>query len=128
MEFNLAIKSISNSSSPDLNGFKSSFYVACWDIIKEAMLEASKVFFSGGHLSKFYTSSYMVLIPKVKDHLRFDKFRSISMCSIVYKILSKIIFNVLMSYLNLIISPEQGAFLSGRSIFDSITLALKMVH
>lgn len=41
---------------------------------------------------------------------------------------SKIIVGRLKSFLNKIIFLEQGDFFFGRSIFENITLAQKMVH
>lgn len=64
----------------------------------------------------------------MKDPSSFDKFRPINLCSVIYNIFSKIIVNRLMGCLYCIISPKQEAFLQGRSIFDSITMAQEMVH
>lgn len=128
MELKLALNSILTDSSPKSNAFGSSFYVACRDFIKEDLMEAAKEFFSGVALPKFYTSSYVFLIPKVMDPTSFDKFRSICLCSVVYKIFSKIIIRRLTSCLNRIISLEQGAFILGRSIFENITLVQEMIH
>lgn len=94
---------------------------------QDDLLETAREIFCGGHLCRFYTTSYIVLIPKVKSPLSFDKLRSISMCSVVYKI-SKIIVNKFMSCLYRIISPEQESFLLGRSIFDNITMASEKIH
>ncbi|XP_042964656.1 uncharacterized protein LOC122298876 [Carya illinoinensis] len=58
----------------------------------------------------------------------FDKFRPISLCSVVYKVFSKILVRRLSPILNRIISSEQGAFLPGRSIFENISLAQEMIH
>lgn len=88
MELKHAINSILNSSSLSPDRFGSDFYVTCWGIMKEDLLEAVKEFFRGGALSRFYTSSFIVLILKVKELLSFNKCRPISLCSVVYKILS----------------------------------------
>lgn len=50
-------------------------------------------FFQVTPLLRFYSASYIVLIPKVQDPKSFDKFRPISVCNVAYKILSKIIVN-----------------------------------
>lgn len=128
LELSTTLKTISSSSSLGLDGFRSIFYISCWDIVKNDLLEVARDFFIGYKFPKFYTSFYIVLIPKVKNLLSFDKFRPINLCLVVYKIFSKIIVSQLTSHLNCIISLEQEGFLLGRSIFDNITIVYKMVH
>lgn len=91
--------------------------------MKDELLEEATNFFNGSPIPRFFTLSYIVLITKVKVPNGFDKFQPISLCSVAYKIFSKIILDTLTNYLTIIISQEQGAFLPGRSIFDNITLA-----
>lgn len=58
----------------------------------------------------------------------FDKFRPIILCSVFYKIFSKIIVNRLIGFLSRLILLEHGAFIPGRSIFENISLTQEMVH
>lgn len=51
------------------------------------------------YLPKFFTASYLVLIPKVDSLIGFDKFRPISLYSVFYTLCSKIIVNRLTSLL-----------------------------
>ncbi|XP_035540216.1 uncharacterized protein LOC118344205 [Juglans regia] len=70
----------------------------------------------------------LLLLPKVDVPTGFDKFRPISLCSVFYKICSKILINRLTSLLPSMISLEQGAFVSGCSIFENISLMKELVH
>lgn len=90
-ELETAVKVIPRESSTGPDGFGSRFFLACWDFIKQDLLEAAKEFFIGACLPRFFTSSYIVLILKVQDPNSFEKFKLISLCSIAYKIFSKII-------------------------------------
>lgn len=96
--------------------------------MKEDVLEVVQDFIQGASFIRFYASSFIVLLPKVKDPQSFDKFFPISLCYVAYKICSKLIVKRLTSILPQLISPELGAFILGRSIFEIITLAHKMVH
>lgn len=127
-ELEIAIKSIPKDSSPRPNGFGSRFYIACWDFIKEDLLKAAKELVKLLRFFFFLTIYFGVLISKLKDLTSFEKIRRISLCSVAYKMFSKIIVGRLIQYLNRIISPEQGGFLPSISIFENITLVQEIVH
>ncbi|XP_042954601.1 uncharacterized protein LOC122291014 [Carya illinoinensis] len=127
-EVKAAVFSIPKHSFPGPDGFGSSFYMFCWEIVKEDVIEAARDFFSGASLLRFYSSSYIVLIPKVPDPKSFDTFRPISLCFVAYKKFLKILVNRLTSLLPKIILQEQRVFISGRSIFENITLVQEMVQ
>ncbi|XP_042987198.1 uncharacterized protein LOC122315388 [Carya illinoinensis] len=123
-----ALFTIPIDSSPMPDDFGSSFFRVYWNFVKDDVFEAIVEFFHTHMLPKSYTTSYIVLIPKVDKHSGFDKFQPISFCSVVYKICSKIIVNRMTSLHSKIISKEQRAFIPGRSIFENINLTQKMVH
>lgn len=127
-EVKQAVFSIPKESSPGPNGFGSEFYISCWDIVKHDVIEAARDFFRGTPLTRFYSSSFIVLFPKVPNPYSFDKFRPISLCSVAYKIFSKIMVSRLTVVVDKLVSHEQGAFIPGRSIFENITLTQEMVH
>ncbi|GLT55053.1 hypothetical protein SLA2020_282060 [Shorea laevis] len=110
-----ALFDIPINSSPGPDGFTFGFFQHCWDFIQHDLVEAVRNFFEGTELPRYYTASFLVLIPKMPDPCSFDKFRPISLCSVVYKICSKLIVNRLSAILCRLVSEEQGAFLPGRN-------------
>ena len=48
---------------------------------------------------------------------------SISLCNVIYKVISKILVNRLKPLMNDLIIPYQNAFIKGRSITDDILIA-----
>ncbi|KAF5477346.1 hypothetical protein F2P56_003995, partial [Juglans regia] len=127
-EIKKASWSISANSGLGLDGFSACFFMMAWDIVKENMLEMIEDFFAGHSLTTFFRATNLVLILKVDKPLGFGQFRLISLCSIVYKIMSKIMVFRLALILDKIISPEQASFIPGRSIFENISFAQELVQ
>lgn len=70
----------------------------------------------------------IVLMPKVCRPENTKDRRPISLCNVVYKLISKAVANRLKRTLPEIISPSQSAFVSGCLIIDNILIAYEMTH
>ena len=92
--------------------------------ITEAVLSS----LNSGSLLKSINHTFISLILKVKNPERVTEFRPISLCNVIYKIISKVIANMLKPLLNSIISKTQSAFIAGRLITDNVLIAFELLH
>ncbi|KAL9664220.1 hypothetical protein QQ045_019619 [Rhodiola kirilowii] len=126
-EVRAAVTGMNPTSSPGPDGFTGKFLYSCWLIVKNDLTEAVRSFFVGIQIPKLISSAHIILLPKIKNAVSFDKVRSISLCNFIHKVFSKILNDRLKAYLPKLISREQSGFVEGRNIHESIGLAHDIV-
>lgn len=114
------------ASGPD--GIPVRFYQRNWGVLKDDIVRAVKDFFLSRIMPEGVNDTAIVLIPKVDQPMKLKDFRPISLCNVLYKVVSKCLVNRLRPLLDELVSQSQSAFVPGRMITDNALLAFECFH
>ncbi|KAK6779812.1 hypothetical protein RDI58_021996 [Solanum bulbocastanum] len=120
--------SIDPDSAPGPDGLSGKFYQSAWQIIANDIHAAIISFFQGATLSKIFSHTCIVMLPKVNSPQDFTDFRPISLCNTSSKIIAELINTRLSEILPNIISQNQSGFVRGRAITENVLLAQEIVN
>jgi hypothetical protein len=127
-EVKKALDDMGDLKAPGADGMPAIFYKKFWGTVGETVVNEVLQVLQGGSIPEGWNETIVVLIPKVQNPDRLKDLRPISLCNVVYKLISKVIANRLKVILGELISPTQSAFVPGRLISDNTILAYEMSH
>lgn len=105
---------------PRSDGFHTHFFQSKQDIVGKAMCEQD--------IDVALNNTLIVLISK-KDNLEgFSQFRPISLYSVMYKLVMKVVTSRFKSVFPNLISQEQASFIVGRNISNNIIKTQEVIH
>lgn len=79
------------AAGPD--GINARFIQRYWELLKPKVEHEVASFFQTAQLPNIISMSNMVLIPKKENPTNVSDYRPISICNVIYKIISKILAN-----------------------------------
>lgn len=120
--------SMGSNKAPGPDGMSTLFYKFYWNIIGGEVVEAVSSFFIRGFMLRELNHSFIVLIPKNSNAATVQQYRPISLCNVLYKIVSKLLANKLKRVLHKIDSPWQTTFVPERIIQESTFIAQEIMY
>ena len=81
-----------------------------------------------GIILESINTTFISLIPKIQNLKKVSDFRPIRLCSVFYKLISKVLVKRLKLVLPYVVSDSQSAFLSGCLIIDNVLVAFETLH
>jgi hypothetical protein len=120
--------SIGDYKAPGPDGLHAVFYKKFWSVCGEEITQEVLHAMNTGMIPEGWNDTTVVLIPKVDNPELITQFWPISLCNVIYKIISKMLALRLKVILPEVISPMQSAFVPGRLITDNLLVAYESVH
>ena len=105
------------------NSTSSFFYLVGDDLLKAVEFSRRK-----GRVTPTLNSTFLTLIPKCERPQTFAYYHPISLCNLLYKLISKIATNRLKPFLDRSISPEQFGFLKDKKILEPVGITQEALH
>jgi len=110
------------------DGCSVEFFLHFFDLVSEDLLAMVEETRTSRRIERSINSTFLALIPKNNKPQQFGDYRSISLCNLVYKVISKVIANQIKPILSRELSVEQLGFLEGCQIQDAIGTAHECIH
>ncbi|WMV07828.1 hypothetical protein MTR67_001213 [Solanum verrucosum] len=122
-EVTAGLQSIGNDKALGIDGFNAYFFKYTWKTIKEDIIDAVQSFFKTGKIYKPVNCTLVTLIPKVQNPKTVKEYRPIACCTVLYKVISKVLSKRLHDVIQSVICDSQARLIPWRKISDNILLA-----
>ncbi|KAH1097708.1 hypothetical protein J1N35_014629 [Gossypium stocksii] len=109
-------------------GLLSIFFKENWELIGKDVLNLFHEILDGNKDISCINKMIIILISKIKEPVDMSNFCTISLCRVIYKIISKTSANQVKDALPLCTSQNQSAFVPGHMIHDNILIAHELMH
>ena len=128
LEVKEALFQMHPAKSPGPDGMSALFYQKYWHVVGERVTKVALDFLNHEREMPEMNHTNTVLIPKVRSPVTMKDYRPISLCNVVYKIISKVMANKMKHYLLDMIDGNQSAFVPDKQILNNALVAFEIIH
>lgn len=114
--------------TPSFDGFNMRFIKEIWDDIGYEITRFVHNFFASGNSHPSINTTWVTLIPKLKQTHNINNYRPINVVGCIYKIISKVLANRVKLVIGQVVDKTQTSFIEGRSIFHGILTATEVIR
>jgi hypothetical protein len=100
-----ALRQMAPLKAPGPDSLSAGFFLDNWVTVGEEVCQIVLNALNSCVMNTYMNFTYIALIPKVKTPKNVSDFRPISLCNVIYKMVSKVLANCLKVWLPNIISP-----------------------
>ena len=128
IEIHKAFCDMGPTKAPGIDGLHAVFYQSQWPNVGRFVCSFIREIFAGKDVPHEINKTLLVLIPKKENPDSLKLFRPISLYTVIYKSITKIIVNRIKHVLSKLIGPVQTSFDPGRNISDNGIIAQEIIH
>ncbi|CAN0830958.1 Transposon TX1 uncharacterized 149 kDa protein [Linum grandiflorum] len=125
-EFRRAMFDMEPDKAPGPDGFNPGFYQRMWNDIGGDVTTACQTWLMEARIPIDIQAT--IVLPKLPTPETMQDLRHISLCNVLYRLVAKVLANLLRRVMQRIIGAEQSAFIRGRSIYDNVLIAFETLH
>ncbi|KAA3477623.1 reverse transcriptase [Gossypium australe] len=123
-----ALKGMGATKAPGLDGFPAVFFQRYWHIVGKDVTKFCLGILNTDQSFGPLNSTDIVLILKIQNPVNLANFRPISLCTVLDKIVTKVIVNRLQDVIGGCINVAQSVFIPGRLISGNVLIAYEILH
>lgn len=127
-EVRAVVFSMKSYMAPGPDGFQPIFFKHFWRVVGDDLWNLVCNAFLTGHFEECLAETLIMLIPKVDNPMHLRNFRPISLCNVVYRVITKVLVSRLRPFLDDLIGPLQSSFLPKKGTSDNAILAQEVIH
>ena len=127
-EIKFALFNMAPMKAPGPNGLHVVFLQSQWDIVGKSIYDLILKIVEETKLVRNLNETLLVLIPKTENPELMKQFRPISLCNVVFKIITKVLTNKIKPYMDHLVSTNQCSFISNRQSSDNVIMAQEIIH
>ncbi|OMO57673.1 reverse transcriptase [Corchorus capsularis] len=123
-----AVFQMEGDKAPGPDGMTQTFFQQCWGLIGKDVASFCLDFLNNGEPLPSINHTNICLIPKNASPSSAKDYRPISLCNVLFKIISKALANRLKLVLPNLIGDSQSAFVPDRMIYDNAMIPFETIH